>query len=394
MSHIIVRTAKPGESKHANEVIHRSFNSMGAHGDPFPPDNHIVLAELDGKLVGHTSIRPFKFHLGTGVVTGNALHMVGTDPGYQHRGIGHAMMDKVIEISRASNHVFSVLETPVPRFYAMKGWELIGPRYGITIDRASLQSSASRHEPSRPGVTLEDVTPDDLPGLLLLREGFGSEKWLFSWANDIYMARLHEEHAPGVARFFHKILDGGRLVGYLYGNRDTSTEPGKPLGITVLEWIMDGAYAHSIKDVLGHLLSFDDEFSTIFVKFKIDPWMEDAIVNLGGKVTGASGNVQQDRSSQQSSIGARGVAILPELQHPVLLRDVGKDRRGGRRLLPRARLRHDGRAHVQERLPAGHEGARARRHRAGPRCSTIGCPGACLPCHGQFRCRGRVWRFR
>src|SRR5512137_331685 len=141
---IVARTFQPRDERAMNEVIQKSFKNPGANAYPLPPSRFVVIAELDGKVVGHTSIRPMLFHVGGSIVRAGILHMVGTDPAYQHKGIGHAMMDKVNEIMRRERLAISLLETPVPRFYGLKGWEIVSDRVDVTVPRAAVEAGAAK----------------------------------------------------------------------------------------------------------------------------------------------------------------------------------------------------------------------------------------------------------
>lgn len=138
----MVRTFIPGSDEPAmNEVIRKSFNSATANAYPLPPARFVVVAEMDGKIVGHTSVRPMLFHMGNALVRTANLHMIGTDPAYQHQGIGHAMMDKANEISSNEHLAISILETPMTEFYSLKGWEVIGYRTVIVVNREDIQAT-------------------------------------------------------------------------------------------------------------------------------------------------------------------------------------------------------------------------------------------------------------
>ena len=87
-----------------------------------------VQARIDGKLVGHAmwSERPLYLAGGT-TVNAAYLDAVATDPAYQNRGIGSAVVKRLMVEVRG--FALGCLSTNRPNFYARLGWELwTGPK--------------------------------------------------------------------------------------------------------------------------------------------------------------------------------------------------------------------------------------------------------------------------
>jgi len=285
----MVRTFIPGSDEPAmNEVIRKSFNSATANAYPLPPARFVIVAEIDGKIVGHTSVRPMLFHMGAGLVRTANLHMVGTDPAYQHQGVGHAMMDEANEISRREHLAMSILETPVPEFYALKGWEVVGNRTTIMLDRKAIKTAV---RDATVTLDIRDGTLDHVDQYVDLRETVAKRCWLFVYSNKEYLKGLITPACQGsLVDFFHEIWQDGRLVGYVFGSRDTSVKEGEPLKIAVRELILETYTPEIVAKIFAYLLEFDEEFTAVSTGFFIVPELAYAMISLGAKVDDPGGN--------------------------------------------------------------------------------------------------------
>jgi GNAT superfamily N-acetyltransferase len=293
MSNIVARTFQPRDERAMNEVIQKSFKNPAANAYPLPPPRFVVIAELDSKVVGHTSIRPMLFHVGGAIVRAGILHMVGTDPAYQHKGIGHAMLDKVDEIMRQERLVLSFLETPVPRFYSLKGWEVVADRVEISIPRAAVDAGAAKLAGK---LELRDGYLDRLADYTASRERMAAKCWFFVHANEQYMKPLVEKACQGsLVEFFHEIWHDGKFVGYVLGSRDSSVKEGEALRIAVRELALDVYDPGLVAGIFKELLAFDDEFQAVVAGFHVVPGLAAAMKALGGTDAKVGGNVDMAR---------------------------------------------------------------------------------------------------
>jgi len=289
----VARTFQPRDERAMNEVIQRSFKNPAANAYPLPPSRFVVVAELGGKVAGHASIRPMLFHVGGSIARAGVLHMVGTDPSCQHKGIGHAMLDKAVEIMRSERLVLSFLETPVPRFYALKGWEVVRERVEISVPRAAVDARVTK---APVDVELREGSLDRLASYVALRERMASKCWFFVHANEEYMKPLVEKACQGsLVEFFHEIWRGGKLAGYVLGTRDTSVKEGEPLRIAVQELALDDYEPSLVARVFKELLAFDDEFGAVSAGFYVVPGLAAAMKELGGTEVKVGGNVDMVR---------------------------------------------------------------------------------------------------
>ncbi len=282
MSNIVARTYRPRDERAMNEVIQKSFKSGTANAYPLPPSRFVVIGELDGKVVGHTSIRPMLFYAGGAIIRTGVLHMVGTDPAYQHKGIGHTILDKVNEIMRNEGLVLSILGTPVPRFYAPKGWEEVGIRREISVSRAIIEAYVKKMVEK---LEIRDGSLDHLNDYVILHERMARKYWFFVHANTEFMKMQAQKACQGsLTEFFHEIWSGGNLVGYVLGSRDASVKEGEPLKITVQELALDQYTPELVASIYKELLAYDEEFQSVAAGPNVVPELTVALKGLGGMV--------------------------------------------------------------------------------------------------------------
>jgi GNAT superfamily N-acetyltransferase len=289
MNGLIVRTYQPDDEPGMNKVIQASFKNPTSNAYPLPPARLVIIAELDGQIVGHTSIRPMLFHAGKAIVRGQILHMVGTDPSHQNEGIGHAMMDKVDEISHAERLPISLLETPVPEFYAQKGWEIIEPRIEVVVARETIEQAAAL---GGENVDIVDGSWERLGEYTKLREQFGSKYWLFVHTSEDYMKALISSALNGsIVDYFYEIKLDGQLAGYVLGSRDVSGKEGEALKIGVRELVLDNYDPGVVARVLAFLLDFNDEFQAVAAGHFITSGLQEAMLSIGGVKKDVGGGV-------------------------------------------------------------------------------------------------------
>ncbi|HME51009.1 MAG TPA: GNAT family N-acetyltransferase [Candidatus Lokiarchaeia archaeon] len=313
MDNIVVRTFNPTSDEQAmNEVIRKSFNSATANAYPLPPDRFVIIAEIDGKIVGHTSVRPMLLHMGNALVRTANLHMVATDPDYQRLGVGHAMMDKANEISRQERLAISILETPVPEFYALKGWEIVGNRVSLLVNRKDIEAAASQ---AKIDLQFRDGTLDHVDLYVDLRETVAKKCWLFAHANKDYLGGLIAPACQGsLVDFFHEIWQDEKLVGYVFGTRDSSAKEGEPLKIGVREMILETYTLDIVARVFSFLLEFDEEFEVVNAGNFVMPELETIMNSFGGTASNPGGNKDMVRVSMVKE-------LLDEL-HDVIDREL------------------------------------------------------------------------
>ena len=293
MGKLIVTTFKRKHEEGMCEVIKKAFANPGANAYPLPPPQLVILALKDNQVVGHISLRPMLFHLGEKLAKGNVLHMVATDPEYQHQGIGLRMLDKVIEISETLGFVVSLLETPVPQFYALRGWVPVGKRYEIMIEKNLLEDLEVTNESM---VKLEDSNYDHVKEYIELRERIGAQKYFYVHTNDAYFHKILERYDNGsLVNFFHEITINGVFSGYVYGSRTMQVKEGTPLVIHIYELLIEDPITNQILAILNELLTFDDEFTRVLVKKPEMESIEDILVEMGGIKVMSKGNIDMAR---------------------------------------------------------------------------------------------------
>ncbi|MHA1682972.1 MAG: GNAT family N-acetyltransferase [Promethearchaeota archaeon] len=275
---IVVRLMDDGDEEGVALVIRRSFNSAGAHASPYPDKRFIVVAEVDGRIVAHASIRPIITWFQGTLVPCGILHMVGTDPDYQHQGIGTKVLEKCVEVMKREHLLISLLMTPVPRFYAILDWISLHPKRDHVINREQAESVEGDD-----AVELEEFpSPADLDSCLAMREAFASNHDLFVHSNRQYFDMLVEPYvSASIVNFIHVIKREGKAIGYLFGTRDSSAVDEHSLGIIVHEIVCRDYYPGLVASILKYLLEFDDEFNKVQFHHPLDEKLVIVLEGMG-----------------------------------------------------------------------------------------------------------------
>ncbi|MHA1698936.1 MAG: GNAT family N-acetyltransferase [Promethearchaeota archaeon] len=264
-----------GESA-VNEVIRKAFQNPGATAKPMPPSRYIIVAEIGNKIVGHASIRPFLLLVRGKKIRTGILHMVGTDPDHQRLGVGHAMMDKCIEVMNEENLMLSILMTPVPKFYSEKGWEIIQDSLEI---KQILKSDFYKHfSPEKSKIKIQDGNPDNIDTYIKIRN-LGSKNYsLVDATNRQYFEKIYQAFCnESITNFFHEISLNDDVIGYMLGNRTVEVKQGEPIAHNIKEWYMKSWTEDVINPVIHFLFQFDEDFEAINIACPIPEHTEKLI---------------------------------------------------------------------------------------------------------------------
>ncbi|MFX0103239.1 MAG: GNAT family N-acetyltransferase [Candidatus Hodarchaeota archaeon] len=280
---IITRTFRNDDEIQVNSVIKRSFNNPGANAYPFPPKRFIVVAELEGKIIGHTSIRPILVHLKGNVVRAGILHMVATDPDYQKKGAGHLMMDKAVEIMEKEKLAISLLKTSVPSFYEKKGWHVIVDRdETITIPKEKFEAIIREDSED---VQVLDGDLRNIDNFIELRNEYAKNFNCFSHANKKFFTKVYNEYASGaITNFFHEIKVNDVLTGYFFGKRMSEVKQGEKLSHVIHELVLNTWSRTIIYKIIEFLFSFDDEFECVNIHCPVDENVLPFLEEIGTKI--------------------------------------------------------------------------------------------------------------
>lgn len=225
------------------------------HNAMFDPDLSLV-AEHEGRIVGHALFSPFEFIvLGTRQV-GIVLAPIGVEPAFQRAGIGKMLIEKGHEVAARKGYAFSLL-CGHPEYY---------PKFGYRQRMFALSGAKVILGPGNAGAgDLEEhpVLTSDLDWITdaWMRQHGSDDLALFpgvtigQWMN----------HSPNCRS--STITQGGEVVAYV--------RYGRSYPVAIRELLVEEGRA---RDVLSFLLRrYHDrdagEFSLPFRAATLDPWL-------------------------------------------------------------------------------------------------------------------------
>lgn len=162
----LVRTERPGDEESLDRLITRAFGGSAVAGlvrllrDDWPGyDRRLSLvAELDGRLVGHVLGLTVASRLCGEAVPAMTVGPVCVDPEHQRRGVGRRLLAALHDAGRDAGARYAVL-AGVPSYYPRLGYQACWAFCDCRIDREALP-------PSELELVAEPIGPADLPWLV------------------------------------------------------------------------------------------------------------------------------------------------------------------------------------------------------------------------------------
>ncbi len=172
-----IRNARPEELDEVAQLLKSAFQQYSAS---IPPqawqfyledimdvcsrfsESELIVAELDGRLVGAITLYldPARAEEGGWPRGWAGLRLLGVDPDYRNRGIGHALMEECLSRCRRKGIKTVGLHTTAMMDAARKMYEKMGfkraprhdfhPRPGVTVMAYRLDMGKSQADGSRP----------------------------------------------------------------------------------------------------------------------------------------------------------------------------------------------------------------------------------------------------
>ncbi len=121
--------------------------SLLRHRRAFDPDLSLV-AELDGRVVGHVLFSPYRMRLLNQTVVTVNLSPIAVDPAYQSQGIGGRLISEGHALATAKGYALSIL-VGHPTYYPRFGYQqrVYGPAQ-VIASTTSLPDVLETHEPT------------------------------------------------------------------------------------------------------------------------------------------------------------------------------------------------------------------------------------------------------
>jgi predicted acetyltransferase len=245
---VTIRPLTVDDREVAARLTFRAFTATP--GQPFDadrprvPDDRRVMAELDGRAVGHLGAWEFGHHLGGRRVATAGISAVVVAPEVRGRGVGGRLVRAGLEAARDRGEALASLFPLTRHVYRRHGFELAGAHPNVAIDTAALAAL-----PEAPEVELTTGDSADLDRMLALERDLAR--------TEPGMLDRPREFARATLRFGdhdHVVLAhrGGALTGYVVYGHGPASEDGAFYRLEVRELIgRDAPTLRALWRVLG-----------------------------------------------------------------------------------------------------------------------------------------------
>ena len=235
---ITYRTYRPGDEEGIVKVMRRCFSAF----DQFQLDtktwldysvdygfktDYSLVAEADGKIVGHVQVIMRKLKLGRVYVKVGGIANVSTDPDYRGRGIATNLMRKALELCKKEGAPISALGTGygsvAHRIYRRLGYaDTLFSRRFVGEREEAEETIKALGKPK--DITVREFKDEDLPHLERLYNKFSEEFSGVAWRDTEYWKnKIVGRKRYGFTWFFDEsgvellvAERSGRVVGYSY----------------------------------------------------------------------------------------------------------------------------------------------------------------------------------
>jgi predicted acetyltransferase len=216
---VTIRTATPDDLEPVARLIQRGFTpTPGAAPDldrPRIDDDRRLVAELDGRLVGHLGAWPLAHWFGGRRVATAGISAVVVAPEARGRGVGTALVRAGLEAARERGEPLSTLFPLTRGIYRRHGYELAGDFPGMAVATAALAALP----PPAAGVEVAPGSGDDLDEMLALERELARHEPGMLDRPTTFAARTLQ---PGEHDAVVLARRAGVLTGYLvYGHTTT-----------------------------------------------------------------------------------------------------------------------------------------------------------------------------
>ncbi len=229
-------------------LVTRAFSATPGqpfHPDrPRVPDDRRLVAELDGRLVGHLGAWELGHHLGGRRVSTAGISAVVVAPEVRGRGVGGQLVRAGLEAARERGEALASLFPLTRHVYRRHGFELAGAYPNVEIDSAALAALSAA-----PEVELTPAGSDDLDRMLALERDLArSEPGMLDRSRDFALRTLR----PGEHDLAVLALRDGALTGYVVYGHGPATEDGAFYRLEVSELVgRDAPTLRALWRVLG-----------------------------------------------------------------------------------------------------------------------------------------------
>lgn len=233
-----IRTATDDDLEVCAHLVRRAFSvtpGQAPRADrPTVDTDRRLVAELDGRIVGHLGAWPLGHFLGGRRIDTAGISAVAVAPEARGRGVGSALVRAGLDAARERGEPLSSLFPLTRHVYRRHGYELAG-----TFPEVELSVDALNGLPAPAGdVTVEPGAPDDLDEMLALEQRLATTEPGMLARRRTFARRSLEPGEHGAIALARR---AGRLTGYVVYGHDTTTETGAFYRLDVHELVGEDA---------------------------------------------------------------------------------------------------------------------------------------------------------
>ncbi len=221
---VTVRALRPDDREAATRLAYRAFSPTP--GQPFDPerpsvpDDRRLVAELDGRVVGHLGAWEFGHHLGGRRVPTAGICAVVVAPEVRGRGVGAALLRAGLDAARERGELLASLFPLTRAMYRRHGFELAGAHPQVSLDTAALTGLPAPAD----DVEVVPGSADDVAAMARLERELAPGEHGMLDRCEAFVARAL---TPGEHDTVVLARRGGELTGYLvYGHAPASGDDG------------------------------------------------------------------------------------------------------------------------------------------------------------------------
>jgi predicted acetyltransferase len=245
---VLVRTPTAEDHPRIFRLVKQAFvEDLAQEFDesrPMLEDDRRLVAEADGRVVGHLGVWPLGHWLGGRRVATGGVSAVAIDPAWRGRGVGTKLLREALTGMAGRGEALATLFPLTRGVYRRLGWEIAGERPGWRVATAPLTTL-----PAAPDVEVVPGSGDDVGAMHDLETRLAPGTAGMLDRGEVFARRAlvpGEDHAVYLAR------RGGELVGYVVYAHGSADEPGELFTLRVRELVAaDGDAERALWRLLG-----------------------------------------------------------------------------------------------------------------------------------------------